>query len=332
MFWTWWHLNTRDSLQGAVGSLQWVGTPHHLRRGPLLVIGSLVVLLALVVWVPKLIRRPARPAPAPMVPMAAQAAQTLALDYEKVQATTDNIFRYHLRLTPDRMLSVRIDDVANDRHVRKEKQLDEAYLRGFARTIRDAGFFSLVGEYQGIQPDVLDAWDLEITIGRVSRRVRVINRVEPEVFRTVREKIEECGKNELGLWAIQFSAEKLLQLAQDAFLLGRKLYDEREVQYGNLSAAIKAYDEADWYLETVEPKPDYYADMLAGRGDARKELQAQFDNQNFRAERAIRLRDWSQAAQELRVLCEIIPERSDERHQDARRKLLDVESRLKTQR
>ena len=58
------------------------------------------------------------------------------------------------------------------------------------------------------------------------------------------------------------------------------------------------------------------------------ELDEKYNDQIFRAERAIRMANWDQAAVELRIICDMIPDRSDHRNQDARKKLLDVEKRL----
>jgi len=83
----------------------------------------------------------------------------------------------------------------------------------------------------------------------------VLNTLEPEVFKTVREAIEEFGQNELGLAALALAPEKLIDLARSASLLGRNLYDQREVKHDNLAKAIRSLNEAKWYLETIEPKP-----------------------------------------------------------------------------
>ena len=110
------------------------------------------------------------------------------------------------------------------------------------------------------------------------------------------------------------------------------MFQEREVQYGNLASAIRMFEESDWYLETVDPKPDYYAAMHVLLADCRQALQQAFEEAGFRAEKAIRLQDWENAARELRILCERIPDRSDPRHAESRRKLLDVEKRLEKRR
>ena len=63
--------------------------------------------------------------------------------------------------------------------------------------------------------------------------------------------------------------------------------------------------------------------------DCKQELQAKYDDSNFRVERASKLKDWEEAARELKILLETVPDSSDPRNKDARKKLLDVERRLK---
>ncbi len=294
-----------------------------------------VVILALGAWIPQLLKpadsRPdARPPETTQQP--ARRTRVLEVNYEKVEANPQSIFRYALTISADGILAVQIDDLANDRHVRKETRLNPEYIQQLAAEFENSGFFSLQEIYQGVRPDILDAWDLAITIDRRTHRTRVINRVEPDIFRDVRETIENAGKNELGLWAVQFSTETLLALAEESYLLGKKLYDERMVKDENLAMAIKAFNEADWYLETIEPKPDYYADIVSSLRRCRTELESRYEDHNFRARRAIQLRDWREAAQELRTIMALIPDREDDRYREARRNLLDVERRIELER
>ena len=169
-------------------------------------------------------------------------------------------------------------------------------------------------------------------IGKKAHTCRVVNRQEPDTFKALREKLETFSKNELGIWAIQFSADKLTALARDALAVARKKYDEREVKYGNIFEAIRAYQEAVFYLDTVNPKPDFYGEIIDGFEAAENELGKRYEDQRFKADRAINLSDWANAARELRILCELIPDRADSRNKEATRKLIDVESRLKKNR
>lgn len=306
--------------------------PQHRKIGLRALITSVVLvsLLALLAWWPKLFpsKSSVKDIPADVAP---EPDISLEIDYEKVNAGPENIFRYRLILLKDRTISIQIDDIAHNRHVAtQEKTVDSDIIRDIARFILASGFFDLNEEYRGMQPDILESWDLAVTIGAKTHRTKVVNRVEPEIFNDVRERVEVFGKNELGLWAIQFSTDKLLEMAESAFLQGKKLHDEREIKYVNLADAVKSFQEAALYLETVEPKPEFYAEILANITDCEQEIQKKYDDLNFSAERAIRLRDWEKAASELQILCELIPERSDPRNREARKKLLDVQNRLRS--
>jgi len=255
---------------------------------------------------------------------------TLTVDYEKVEATADNIFYYHLKITPEGVISIAIDDLQNNRSVRKEKKIELDLLEGLTEFIDQTGFFDMNELYEGVNPQILEQHSLAITIGSKTKQSTVINRVQPDVFSIVREKLEDFGRVELGLWAIEFSTEKLIEMSNNSYLLGKKLYAERLIALGNLSAAISSLKEAEWYLETVEEKPDFYADILTSRRTSISDLDQQYEDHNFQTERAIRLREWNTAASELRILLELIPDREDIRHKEARKKLVEVDARLES--
>ena len=260
---------------------------------------------------------------------------TLQIQYEKLEADPTSVFRYELRLSPENDIAIRIDDLKQDNHPRKELRIPDAdRIKDLARELLASGFFKLDESYVGInpQPGALNSWDLTIIIGRKAHHCRVVNRLEPEIFRSVRERIETFGKNELGIWAIQYTRDKLVDLAAESFRVGRKNYDEREIQYGNLYQAIKKFKEAEFYLETVEPKPEFFAEISESRRKAVEELDQRYKDQRFRADRANKMGDWQAAAQELRILRDLTPDRDDERYKDATRDLIDVEARLKSRR
>ena len=262
--------------------------------------------------------------------LAGEQSQALEIYYEKIQAGPKNIFRYELELQNGE-LSVQIDDLENKRHVPKNqrKKIDRELINSLVNTLLQSDFSSLKELYKGSIEEVYDRWDLTVTIGRKTHRVKVLNTIEPEQFKKAREAIEEFAQNEIGLTALALTREKLLELAKSSSLLGRSLYDQREVKRENLALAIRSLKETEWYLETVEPKPDYYADTVALCRECERELEETHKNHLFLAERAIKLRDWNEAAMNLRILLEKIPQRADERYQNAQKKLIDVERYLK---
>lgn len=304
----------------------------RIRR--LLILAATMAALAAAAWVHKTrywetLR--ARLAPAPQkiaAAVPAAALPDLQLQYEKITATPSNIFRYYMDIGDT--LIIQVDDLQNNRQVRREKKVDPSVLATLAKSIESSGFFELLDDYQGVIPSVHDVLDISVTLQRRTHRTRIVNRIEPDVFRAVRETLEEFGRNEVGLAALALEPERLIEMARNAVDVAHKLYDEKEIRYGNLAQAIRSCREAEVYLETIEPKPDFYAEAVGLKADCERELQKRFDDLNFLAERAIKLRDWKEAAKQLNVICELIPDRSDSRNQSAFKKLVDVDRHMKS--
>lgn len=259
----------------------------------------------------------------PVVVAPAERLPVLDVSLERVEGSASNIFRYAL-LIKDNILVVQVDDLATSRHVRREKKVAPELLRDLGRSLESTGFFQLREEYAGLAPGIHDATDLVVTLGANTRRVKVVNHVEPGEFGAARAIVEEFGKNELGLAALAIDPASLVVKARDALLQGRKMWDEREVRDGNIFKAIRAYKECAWYLETIEPKPDFHAEAVGAMKDCERELQKRYDDLLFMAERAIKLRDWKEAERHLKVICEMIPDPSDDRYRNAEVKLVDV--------
>ncbi len=302
--------------------------PNALGKKKLLTLAGAILLVAALIASIKLMTAPTATVEAQPT-ITQPEPQVLSINYEKVEADASNIFRYHLTITPELDISIEIDDLINNRTVRKEKKLNEELIQNLIRHIENSSFFDLRSEYVGMQPDIFHQWELSITINKKTHTVKVLNRTEPDAFKDIREEIEVFGKNELGLWAIQFSTERLLDMAENEYLTGKSLFAERAVNYGNLFEALQNFQKAVIDLETVEPKPTFHADALAMITECQQRLQAQYDDLSFQAERAMRLQEWENAAEKLRIILELIPDRSDDRNQQARKQLLDVEERIK---
>ncbi len=261
--------------------------------------------------------------------------QTLDIRYTKLEGDGQNVFRYELNLTSDGSLSVSIDDLSQGRHVNKvsEKPIDDEMKREIIRKFERAGFYTMDDLYEGIpRANTWNTYKLMATIDGVAKTISVRNRIEPAAFKSLREEIETFGRTELGLWAIEFSSEKLLELAKESQLIAQKLYDEREITRDNLFKAIRSFKSCIAYLETLEPKPEFYNDAVNSLSSAQVDLETIYKEKNWQADHAINTKNWDSAAQILRELMEIIPDRTDGRNRDTERRLLDVESRIKKSR
>ena len=252
--------------------------------------------------------------------------------YEHVLADSSGIFRYFLTVTPDGVMTVRVDDVPTEnRHHAKSEKLAKEALDDLNEMLDYAKLKEIDREYVGQMPDPpsLESWDLKVVYDTNVRRIRIYNTEEPAAFRAIREKLEAFSKSELGVWAIQYPREKLVELARQSIEVGRAKWEDRDVNYGNLASAIAAFKEALFYLETVNPKPDCAADAREGERKAAAELARRYEDQRFRADKALNLSQWETARAELKVILEMVPDRRDNRNRDARSKLLSAESHLK---
>ena len=312
-----------------------VGKPAAPRHAPLAnflwVVAALVVAaaIAVVLYVP----RASEGSVKAVEEEQQRRPELLSLVYEKVEADATRIFRYQMTIDEAGMLRVVFDDVPGaNRHVDKPKKLDAAAMKRVLEILETPGFSELDDEYAGGSAsgeNALKSWRIRVVRFNDVKDIVVENTVEPEAFRTVREALEAFSRNELGIWAIQYSREKLIELSADSAATGDAKWEEREVEYGNLSAALHAYKEAVFYLDTVNPKPEGYPELKEKLERTEAELSKRYSDQRFLADKAMNLADWETAQDELRILREMVPDKDDPRHAEATAKLVDVENRMK---
>ncbi len=257
----------------------------------------------------------------------------VSLRYEKVEADVTRVFSYRMEIDGSGILRVAFDDVPGEnRHVDKKTKLSEKAKKRILEILEKPGFAALDDEYVGSSVEdenALKSFRIRVVRWNSIKDVLVENTQEPDAFREVREALETFSRNELGIWAIQYSKEKLIELSDESAKVGDAKWEDREVEYGNLSTAIKAYKDALFYLETINPKPDGYAEIKEKLARTEAELKQRYEDQRFRADKAMNLGDWETAQNELKILCELVPERDDPRHAEANARLVDVENRMK---
>ncbi len=125
----------------------------------------------------------------------------LDIAYEKVVANADRIFRYSLRVTPDRQIEIHADDTGNV-HVSESTTLSNSDFESLAIALLRSGFLNLDETYTApAKPNTLEQYAIDLTINRLKHRVVIRNRTQPSEFSTLRETLETIGRIELGLSA-----------------------------------------------------------------------------------------------------------------------------------
>lgn len=264
------------------------------------------------------------------------ADRLLSFEYEKVDATASRIFRYMMSIDGNSgTLRVVSDDVpVADRHVDKFTELDADAIARVLKTLDECGWDGLDESYAGSPADggnALRLWRMRVVRKRADgkrvKEVVVENTVEPAPFAAIRENLEAFSKNELRIWAADYSTDKLLELSEQCAKLGDLKLSEKDVEYGNLSTAIEAYREALFYLETVNPKPPSFDAISYNMKRASVELDGVYHEHRVLADKAMGLGNWDEARRELRILCALVPDRKDPRNAEASALLIDVEQR-----
>ena len=205
---------------------------------------------------------------------------------------------------------------------------------GFSLVVDGRELYRLAPEYAGnpAEPGSLRSFSLHVIRSARVFDVTIENMAEPDAFRDVRGRLEAFAKSELGIWAIQSSVAELVAMSADARRVADAKWAERESRFGNYAEALRKYDEALQYLETVDPKPADYEDIRTRRAAVAQELEQVYVHHRGNADHAIGTQNWEQARYELHVLFELVPDTTDERHQEASRKLLEVEAGMRKKR
>ena len=302
------------------------------RRSPLANVLWIVAVAVAAVAIYLVLTAP-REVPAPLpTELVDETPKVVEVRYEKVEATLDGIYRYEMTVSRDGMIRVVLDDTKDNRHPTiPPRALSPEAKAELDDILAYATLKEIDREYAGPEPEVpsLNSWNLSVVYTTHARRIKIVNADEPETFRSVREKLEAFSNNELGIHAIRYSREKLIELAEEQIVIGRAKWEDRDVQHGNLAGSVAAYKEAVFYLDTVDPKPDCIREARAGLAASKSELDKRYGDQRFVVDRAIKLGDWDLARRELQVLMEMIPDRRDDRNREASAKLIDVEKRMK---
>ncbi|MEI6971269.1 MAG: FHA domain-containing protein [bacterium] len=251
------------------------------------------------------------------------------LRYEKVEGSSSNIFQCVLTIRGTNA-SIEVHDAVDNKNFKKPLAgVDSEVIAELWDSFRTTGILGLrQADYIVNSQNTYELKDLSVMMGTNSYRFRVLNAPEPPEFENARKLLEGFGQNEFGrAWA--YPRGELERLAGESMQLGLKLYEEKGVSHGNLYKALRSFDEAVVLLETVDPKPGFYRDLVDTRERCRDELTRVVGDLWFEAERAQKTKDWHEAVNVLRILCDTVPDRLNKDYRNAEQQLTDAERRLK---
>jgi pSer/pThr/pTyr-binding forkhead associated (FHA) protein len=268
--------------------------------------------------------------PAEQVAVKAPVKDVLTFSYERVIGSGDNIIRYSLELDGTGLLTVQMDDVKNGRQNAKRVETSEKRRKQLSNALFNTGFFAVSGDREAAASDVYDLYTLAVMRNHAFNQVRVLNRTMPPGLKRAVQLVEEFAQSEMGILFIwDLTEPELMELANQAYRMAETRYLEREVNRGNLWAALRKYEEAQLCMETMDPKPELFRKASNGIEKVEDALEEKFNGMMALVEESIRQENYEDAAINLTYLTEVIPDPSDGRHQTIRSRLLQVKEHLK---
>lgn len=301
------------------------------RRGPLLgLLAGLaaIALLAVGAWLFLRQGRPAAPVDGRALPAAGE--QPFEFRYERLAIDARTLFRYTLTFDDSGRLALAIDDLgAEDRSFSKEKTLGPQARAALRREIVASRYAAIPLLYpERSESGALERRALTLVFGPEIWS-RTAENVANQAFDRLCDRLEAFARTELGAWGTQYSVAELRERGEEQLRVARRYWEQRDLADDYLFKCVEAYRAGLSYLETLNPKPAFAADLEAGLREAEGLLDERHRAALFAVDQALNTQRYDEAIGALRGILRLIPDRDDPRNAEATERLLSLENRYK---
>ena len=255
------------------------------------------------------------------------AEQPFEFRYERLKINDTSLYRYILTYDNTGTLALDIVDLGmDDRSYAKQKKLDADAQAALRRTVLGSGYAGIPALTPQQSTDgTLNRSTLTLAVG-TEVWTRTAENTSNRAFDTYCAQLEEFARTALGAIATQYSVEELRVLAQEQLALARRHWEQRDGAENELFQSVQAYRQGLSYLETLNPKPDFAADLTRGLDEAEALLDQRYNDLRFQVEQAENTGRLDDAARLLQRVLRLIPDREDARHEAAQIRLLTLEN------
>ncbi len=263
-------------------------------------------------------------------PLADPTQAPFELQYERLAITDNQLFRYTLIYRDNGVLRLSIDDLGNaDRSFSKEKKLSQKASDALRSELLEANYAQIGEMFPERSSDGVTLRRKRLTIVFGSEVwSRTSENVTNKPFNVLCERLENFGRNELGVYATQYSVSELRAMGEEQLHLAQRYWEQRDLGDEKLWLCFSAYCRGLSALETLNPKPAFAEDLTDGKTQAEALLRERYEAEAFAVDQAMNVQRYEQAAEHLRRILRMIPDREDERNISTTEKLLSVENRF----
>ena len=214
----------------------------------------------------------------------------LTLCFEKVSITSDNVFRFALKLE-NRTATFVIDDIKSRRHPEPLVVVNPPGIDVLRGRISASGIWKL-----SKAPENTGTRDVRrrLSIMMMPQQFEMVidgHRV-PAEYEDIENAVYEFADG-CGMQTVSLSGTELQQLAADNFVKAEELYANREANGGNLRDAIARYRVAVNYLSQFSPPPPALKKAKSRLEEAENLRKAKLDELEYERVRLQNIRDFS---------------------------------------
>jgi hypothetical protein len=251
-------------------------------------------------------------------------------NYERLVIDAQHLFRYSLSYqAATNVLMLNVSDLGEaDRSFSKRVELSKDAKDTLMKLLWEVDV-SKIGEiFPERSHDGISFERRTLTLVRGTEVwQRVAENVSHALFNGICETLEFFARNELQVWAAQYSVAELEAMAEEQLAIADRYWEQRDLGDDKLWQAVVAYRKGLSALETLNPKPKSMVALTQGLQTAEALLGERYEAVLFEVDQALNTQRYDMAIQQLQKILRMIPERDDERHQQASEKLLTVEQR-----
>lgn len=254
--------------------------------------------------------------------------------YEHISINAKHLFCY--RLTYDvttNELALEVDDLGEaDRSFTKRKTLTDKAKTALKKMLMAADLNAIGERFPERSHNGVSVEKRALTIVRGTEVwQRVVENVSHPPLTELCEKLEFFARDELQVWAAQYSVETLETMARDQLAIADRYWEQRDLGDEKVWLAMDAYRKGMAALETLNPKPDCLTPLSRGFQASEALLTQRYEAVLFEVDQAMHTQRYDVASECLRRILRMIPDRDDARNRQASEKLLTVEQRRGTQ-
>ena len=244
-------------------------------------------------------------------------ASPLCVEYERVEASTDRIVRYHASIYEQAVdLTYEVKTFSGeDQKVERKGSLSTITTNALTKVLESEAWRNVRSESGGEDESRHESWTVTTVRNGEVRTVSLLNRDPEGVFKDLVLTLESDVNSDLQVSAMMRTPQERLEAGLEFERQGDDKVEHSEVSKDNLYLGVSNLRKARTELEglTGTEAVDAYRRVRGKLAEAEKRLEAKYRELSELAEYECKNRAWSRAIGVYDEIRRVIPDRDDER-------------------